>query len=634
MGEVFLAERDDGQFEQRVALKVIQHGAPGLVRRFLDERRILALLEHPGIARLVDGGVTGDGLPYFAMELVEGEPIDRYCDTHKLSIERRLELFSAVCDAVTYAHQHLVIHRDLKPSNILVTTDGQVKLLDFGIAKLLTPESPDDKTRTQFQVMTPEFAAPEQVREDVVSTATDVYSLGVLLYMLLIGERPYDVRGKSPADVERIVCDHEPPKPSSKAPERLRRRLRGDLDLIVLTALHKEKERRYQSTAELKQELTRFLAGRPVAARPDSAGYRARKFIGRHRPGLIAVAAIALLLITYVVTVLRDRQHIQRALAEAQAGTHKAEQVTDFMLGLFEAAAGGKALTDTVTARELLSRGLVQARELTAQPELQAQMFDVIGRLHMQLGTYDEAQPLLEEALRMRRTLYGEVHPDVVTSMSNLAHVTEEKEDFAKAIALRRSALALRRRLGGDDDDPRTLDALVALASTLHSSRNSAEAGPLIDEWLTRLSKRAPEATEWRADQLSSAALFLEYRGESGRAEPMLRQALQIRRSLFGERHHLAAESLRQLGALLDNMQRREEAELLVREAVDILRATYPDGHPQLAGVLKLHGVILDHLMRFAEAQAPLREALELRRRFSGPQPLTLRSSSWISRLH
>ena len=242
MGRVLLGERDDGQFEQRVAIKVIHQGGPGVLRRFVEERRILALLEHPGIARLVDGGITEQGLPYFAMELVEGEPIDRYCETHDLTLDQRLELFIGVCDAVAYAHQHLVVHRDLKPSNILVTARGQVKLLDFGIAKLIGGPEREDLTRTGFLVMTPEFAAPEQIRGTPISSATDVYALGVLLYQILTGSRPYDLRGRSPAEVERIVCVEAPPRPSSRAPAPLARRLRGDLDLIVLTALQKEQE--------------------------------------------------------------------------------------------------------------------------------------------------------------------------------------------------------------------------------------------------------------------------------------------------------------------------------------------------------------------------------------------------------
>jgi len=621
MGEVYLAERDDGQFEQRVALKVIQQRTAGLVQRFLDERRILALLEHPGIARLVDGGLTAEGLPYFAMELVEGEPIDRYCETRALSVERRIELFSAVCDAVSFAHGHLVIHRDLKPSNILVTPDGQIKLLDFGIAKLLTPDSTADTTRTQFHAMTPEFAAPEQLRGGPVSTATDVYALGVLLYILLTGQRPYDVRGKSPVELEQIICQQEPPRPSSKAADHLRRHLRGDLDVIVLTALQKEPQRRYQSAAVLKQELARFLSGLPIIARPDSPGYRARKFIGRHRLGVTGTSVIALLVIAYVVTALADRQRVQRALVEAQAGTRKAEQVTDFMLGLFQAAERGQALTDTVTARELLSRGLVQARALTAQPELRAQMLDVIGRLHMQLNDDADARPLLEEALQIRRQLYGEIHPDVLTSMANVATVAERTQDLDRAISLRRKVLAGRRHMSGPDD-PKSMDALQALASALHAAGNSVEGDPLFDEWLLRFARRPREVTAWHADQLTTAAKLILYRGEAERAEAMHRDALAMRRLLFGERHHLVVTSLVALGSLLGQTQRLDEAASVQREAADILRATYPQGHPQLANALKQHGIVLNRLQRYADAQLPLREALEMGRRVHGPNSI------------
>ena len=254
MGDVYLGERADGQFEQRAAIKVIQHGTPQLVRRFLEERRILALLEHPGIARLIEGGLTPGGLPYFAMELVDGVPIDRYCSDHDLSLDARIELLADICDAVGYAHHHLVIHRDLKPSNILVTPTGRVKLLDFGIAKVLND---GDQTETQNPMMTPEFAAPEQVLGEAVSTATDVYALGVLLHLVLTGTMPYDTRNKTLVEIAWIHSDQQLTRPSSRVFDSLRRRLRGDLDLIVMTALQKEPARRYQSPDALAEDLRR-----------------------------------------------------------------------------------------------------------------------------------------------------------------------------------------------------------------------------------------------------------------------------------------------------------------------------------------------------------------------------------------
>jgi len=348
MGVVYLAEREGGEFEQRVALKMVRHlgRSSDVQRRFLEERRILALLEHPGIARLIDGGVTAQGVSWFAMELVDGEPVDVYCDTRQLTIDQRLDLFLAVCDAVQYAHEHLVVHRDLKPSNILVRLDGQLKLLDFGIAKLLDPLRTADagETRTGVVALTPEYAAPEQIRGQLVSAATDTYALGVLLYVLVCGRRPYDVRGLTPAELEHVVCDVVPPRPSATlgdgdattratgrgtTPDRLRRRLQGDLDLIVMKALHKDPARRYSSAAALRDDLRRLRAGLPVVARPDSAGYRLRKFVRRHRVGVSLAVGVAAVLVGATVFSLGQSRNAQRqrdvAIRAAQRATAMVE---------------------------------------------------------------------------------------------------------------------------------------------------------------------------------------------------------------------------------------------------------------------------------------------------------------------
>ncbi|HKT61838.1 MAG TPA: serine/threonine-protein kinase, partial [Gemmatimonadales bacterium] len=297
MGAVYLGERDDDQFRKQVAVKLLHRDVAGddLVRRFRHERQILATLDHPHIARLLDGGVAA-GTPYIVMEYVDGVPLDLFCERHRLSVAGRLARFADVCAAVQYAHEHLIVHRDLKPTNILVTADGQVKLLDFGIAKLMDEEgvpATAPLTRTGMHLMTPEYAAPEQVRGGRVTTATDVYALGVVLYELLAGRRPYDLRGRSPSEIERVICETEPLRPStavgrerSGRTEALRRRLRGDLDTIVLKALRKEPERRYPSTAALLEDLQRYRDGLPVRARPDTFAYRARKFAGRHRVGV------------------------------------------------------------------------------------------------------------------------------------------------------------------------------------------------------------------------------------------------------------------------------------------------------------------------------------------------------------
>jgi serine/threonine-protein kinase len=373
--------------------------APGVARRFSEERRILALLEHPGIARLVDGGITADGVPYFAMELVEGEPIDRWCDTSELTVDRRLELLEDVCDVVDYAHRHLVIHRDLKPSNILVTASGQVKLLDFGIAKLLGAPAGDDLTRTGFSVMTPEFAAPEQVRGMPISTATDVYSLGVLLYLLLTGERPYDLRGKSPAEIERIVCEDVPPKPSSKAPPAARRRLHGDLDLIVMTALQKEPHRRYQSPAALagpspvpapsrdsREAGQRSLSAREVRRKTP------RRCRGRGAPRPRCRRC------------RESRTGIAQPRRSAGAEGHRGRAVSRARVrrrGPELVATDRRRQCDG--ARAARSRASRIDTTLADQPEVQAELRSVVGRVYANLGLYDKAIPLLQRSLAQRR---------------------------------------------------------------------------------------------------------------------------------------------------------------------------------------------------------------------------------------
>jgi serine/threonine-protein kinase len=420
MGEVLLAERDDGQFEQRVAIKLIQRGAAGLVRRFLDERRILARLEHPGIARLVDGGITDDGLPYFAMELVDGQPIDRYCDEHQLDIAQRLTLFQAVCDAVSYAHQHLVVHRDLKPSNILVTRDGQVKLLDFGIAKVLdTAGAGEDVTRTGVYVMTPEFAAPEQARGEAVSTVTDVYALGVLLYVLLTGTRPYEMHGKSPVEIERIICDTEPRKPSatfdtmssdhsvveraharSSAPDRMRRLLRGDLDAIVLEAMRKEPARRYPSVAALHADIERLRAGLPVRARPAGSAYHLRKFVRRNRTVVAASAVTSLALVgatAFSTAQMREAQ-VQRDAAIQEAQRQRA--LSDVQTVLAGDARGPDGTPLTASERIALAETLL-TRQFSAQPWLVAEVSAELANRLFELGDRVAQRALLRRTAEL-----------------------------------------------------------------------------------------------------------------------------------------------------------------------------------------------------------------------------------------
>ena len=622
MSRVFLAERADGEFEQQVAIKLLR---PGLdsefdLDRFRAERQILATLNHPNIARLLDGGVSADGTPYLVLEYVDGDPIDVYCDGRALSVRQRLELFMSVAAATEAAHQSLVVHRDLKPSNIFITKDGTVKLLDFGLAKLLEPVSTVTalSTRPGHRWLTPEYAAPEQIMGGAITTLTDVYQLGAVLYDLLTGSPPLGVRDRSLHELEAAVVRDDPAPPSTTAPASRRRALRGDIDAIVLKALSKQPELRYVSPRALVDDLSRHLAGHPVLARRQTVGYRARRFARRHRPGLAVAATIAMLLGTYAATIAADRRRIHRALDEATAGTHRAEQVTDFMLGLFDASAAGQSLGDTVRARALLERGLSRAQELKGQPMLQAQMLDVVGRLETTLGEYDRARPVLEQALALRRKIDGDVHPDVATSLESLAWLEYDQGNYAEAARLRREVLTLRRRLLGDSDT-KTTTALLELAAAMHAQGDFQNAQPLLDEWVAIVSRQRPEITEVRARQLQDLSSVYEVRGRLDIAERLERESVDIYRSLYGERHAQYGNSVVFLAWTLVNARRFTEADSLLRRGVGILREVYPEGHPELGSALRLWGAAFDRQRRFAEAEAPLREAIAMLRRFDGP---------------
>ena len=652
MGRVFLAERVDGQFDQRVALKVIQSGAPGIVKRFVEERRILALLTHPGIARLIDGGITTGGLPYFAMELVDGEPIDRYCETRELSVDERIDLFVRVCDAVSYAHQHLVIHRDLKPSNILVTADGQVKLLDFGIAKVLGPHGPGDLTQTEHSVMTPEFAAPEQVRGTSISTATDVYSLGVLLYMLLTGARPYDVRGKSPAEIERIVCNEIPVKPSARATSSYARRLRGDLDLIILTALQKLEDRRYQSPAALAEDLRRHRAGEPILARRDSTSYRLGKFIGRHR---VAVAVGALIVVGLVGAASRERMLRTRA----ENAVRKSSEVEGFLVSVFDVAdpMGRRAKEGgSVTARELLDRGVSRIDSLTGQPDVQAELRSLLGRVYANLGLYDKAVPLFQRslahhstrrgvpdssvaatmdmlgmtllrqdkydaadtllrgALERRRRLFGTMHGSTAQSLEHLATLYEERNDYKGAEPLYREALAIQRAVRGDSALEVGL-VLNDLGLLLQRNSKHEEAEELLRRSLDIKVRHYGEDHPSTAATMQNIAQTLQIRGRYPEAETFHRRALASKRKALGSAHPSVTISLNNLANLLTRqMGKLEEGEALAREALALDRQMFGENHSYVAASLANVGVIARMQGRFDEADSLIRRALAVNR--------------------
>ncbi|GAB4329013.1 MAG: hypothetical protein Kow0074_25290 [Candidatus Zixiibacteriota bacterium] len=619
MGTVYLAERADGQFRQKVALKVIRRGmdTEQILQRFAGERQILARLQHPNIARLFDGGMTDDGVPYFTMEYIDGEPIDQYCDRRRLTIDERLRLFLTVCDAVDYAHRNLVVHRDLKPGNMLVTDDGTLKLLDFGIAKVIGPIEDATQlksiTRTGARVMTPGYASPEQIRGDAVTTSTDVYSLGVVLYKLLTGLRPYAMTGDNPLEAERAVLMTDPNRPSTAVialpeftgaddtevsasrlaearhttPERLRRRLSGDLDNICLMALRKEPDRRYASAGHLRDEIRRHLEGLPVEARPDTIGYRVSKFARRYRGAVVTSVAVLVMLIA-VVTFYTIRLASERDYARASA--ERAETASRFLRGIFEVPSMG-TVGGKLTVRELLDNGAERIeKELDGQPDLQAEMYAVLGDVSLGLGMYENALDMLARSIELKRELHNDPDADLGKTMYLAAAAAYELREFGAAETLYNEALTIERMIEPTND--------------------SAVAGILND--LGAL---------WR------------HQGQYAKAESVYTEALTIRRRIFGDRHPDVAHTLNHLGRLKYNQGEYAEAEPLLREALAIRRENYNPMDPEIGASLGSLAGSLDAMGRHGEA-LPLREEVwAIMDSALGPEhPYTFSSMSSLAR--
>jgi serine/threonine-protein kinase len=634
MGAVYEAVRADDQFQQKVAIKLIKRGMDSdFVReRFLRERQILASLDHPFIARLLDGGTTAAGLPYFVMEFVTGQPLTMYRHTHALTIPQRLELFRQVCAAVQHAHQKLVIHRDLKPSNILVTAEGTPKLLDFGIAKLLAPGPGEALTRTESAVrlMTPDYASPEQVRGLPIATTSDVYALGVLLYELLTGRRPYEFKTLSPAEIERAICDTATEEPSKAvarmtgAPPKLAKQLAGDLDNIVMMALRKEPERRYQSVEQFSEDIRRHLTGLPIRARADTFRYRTGKFVQRHKAGVAALAALFAL--TLALAVLAVRLTRERNRANQSAAT--TQEVMQSLVSVFEFADPGTAKGNPILANELLDRSAEKAvRELQDQPVQQAQLMDTIGGLYLNLGRYDRAQTLLADALRLRRQTLGAQHADVAESLQHLGDLLYEKGDFVQSETLLREALALRRWLLGDEH-LKTADSMASLGRALIALGKFTEAEPVVKGALAlRRQQLPPKHKDIAASLMHGWARLLHEQGKFAEATESYRESLAIHRALYGEQHPATAASMNNLATTLREWDQLPEAETLAREALDIRLKLHGEEHPDVTGNMGSLAALLQEKGDYAEAEQLFRRTLAVRRKLFGENNVRLAST-------
>jgi serine/threonine-protein kinase len=632
MGIVYLAERTD--VGKRVALKLLraQLLTDDLRARFEAERRILARLEHPNIASLLDAGVAADGTPYFALELVEGVPITQHCRREHLDVRGRVALVLRLCAAVQYAHRHLVVHRDIKPGNVLVTGDGRLKLLDFGVAKLLAAVDEQERLATPTRIFTPVYAAPEQVTGQPVTTATDVYQIGAVLYELLAGVPPFDP-GLSPAGALRAITEQDPPPPSAApalahaemgSPEgrealRLRRSVRGDLDGIVLTCMEKRAERRYASVDALADDLRRFLDGQAVRARPAGPLYRARKFARRHR--VLTAAGIAAVLWASTATlqgvaILRQRDRAEAAAADARLEAQRARAVTDLLVELFEAGNPGDRRADSLTAQDILARGVERAAELDDQPDIQATLFAVTGRIHSNLGDYAGAEAQLRLALDLAgRT--GELDDELVRRM---------RQDLGATLVVQgrnEEAVPFLRAAVRDPDDP--LDradlishrALNQLYTALHALGRFDEADSVFASWQDRLA-RSPVRDAGVALALKRQGQILGYRGDYPRAVVMLREAVAMHRSVYGERHVNTADALDVLAGVHLAAGDAPAADSISALALELRRSQFAPPHRQLAFSIGQRGRALILREDLAAAESLLREAVAMEEELDG----------------
>jgi serine/threonine protein kinase/tetratricopeptide (TPR) repeat protein len=603
MSTVYRGERDDAKYQQTVAIKVLHHAAlhPRLRSRLHSERHILATLAHPSIARLIDSGEFEDGTPYLVMEHVDGESIDTYCDTRTLFVRERLELFVRVCEAVQYAHRNLVVHRDIKAANILVMNDGTPKLLDFGIAKLLAPESMQHTvpvTRLQERILTPENAAPEQVLGRSITTATDIYALGVLLYQLLTGRSPYRLMSYSQLQLERAICMDDPMRPSQivlakfgaetdadrsrlsdrrgLSPLRLRARLSGDLDAIIAMAMRKEPDRRYPSVEALADDISRHLLGRPVLARQGDWRYNTVKFMRRHLLPLSVVAAAFLALMLIAGVTLWQNHRIEMARDATARERDRAQQVSAFLIDVFSQADPYTAQGRDTTAKELLDRGAAKISNQNLQPEVRAQLMESIGVAYRRQGLTERAIPLFEQAVDIRR---------------------QEKPI----------------------DTLRTAAALANLASALTEAGHLVSAEAYLQQALEMSRKGDQSSSIETADILTQYAQFeLTAKGDPQHSGKLFAEALGIYRSILGSQHLSVAVTLSGLAATATWMDDFVAAEHYEREAIEIFRATVSRNYPDHAVALATLGYILTERGQYEEAEQLLKEALEIERSVFG----------------
>jgi eukaryotic-like serine/threonine-protein kinase len=626
MGVVYLAERAD--LGSVAAIKILRDAwlSPARRERFASEQRTLAQLNHPSIARLYDADTLTDGTPWFAMEYVEGLPLTTYCRTRNSSMSGRLRLFRSVCEAVQHAHRHAVIHRDLKPSNILVRHDGIVKLLDFGIAKQLESlEVPVEQTQTGLRFMTPAYAAPEQILAGRVGIHTDIYSLGVVLYELLAERLPYDFSNRGAAEIEVLITGEAPDRPSVAAraasdegrarARSLRATAWADLDVLCLTAMHKDPQRRYRTVDALIRDIDHYLAGEPLEARPDTVRYRMGKFVRRNRVPVFAAGTVAAGVIGLVVFyTLRLTTARNTAVAEAA----RTQRIQRFTMSLFAGGDSDVGPADSLRVVTLVDRGVQEARSLDQEPAVQSELYQTLGSIYQKLGNFVRADTLLQLALDRNRALFPAGSPEVSSSLVALGLLRVEQARYDDAEKLVREALEESGR-ASPREHPMIAQATFALGQVLQARGNYDKAIEAAEEAVRLYSVPGDSVTPELAASLGELAGDHFYAGHYEVSDSLNRRAMAMYRRLYGERHPQVAAVLINLGASQFDRGNYAEAERFDREGLEVYRGFYGPEHHETAYAMTMLARALVFQEKFAEATELLRKSLAVREKVFGP---------------
>ncbi|MDJ0808273.1 MAG: serine/threonine-protein kinase [Gammaproteobacteria bacterium] len=631
MGVVYRAERQTGDFEQEVAIKLLElpsdnrKANPLNLDRFRHEQQTLASLNHPNIAQLFDGGFTESQQPYIVMEFIRGTDINRYCDARKLEVEARLGLIMQVCAVLSFAHKNLIVHRDIKPSNILINNEGQVKLLDFGIAKLLSNQPDLDLTRTGELVMTPGFAAPEQVKNQPITVTTDIYQLGLVFYELLSGQKAFSDQADSLYDLARVMCERSPTPPSemvdASAPHAsgLAKSLRGDLDAIVLKALRTEPELRYGSMQEFAADIQAHLDGRLVSARQASFRYLLQNRIRRHWRALAVSLSFILVLLVYAVTVTVQSQRIQQALEKSVLEAQKAQQVSDFMVDIFKLSDPNVSGLDKINAQQLLEKGQQDIQvKLQDAPEIRGHMLGVLGDIYYSQGVYEQSAELLQQSLVQQRTSVSTDSIQLANILTKLAISLSTMSQYEEARQLLAESLSIHnrvdRRAFSDKHRVNHAETLNAYAN-LHLVRGDYDVAESYFQRAIDRIQALPDGQNEMAVALNGLGSIRHYQGRFEEALSHMGEVIRIHRQIHGERHSYFTMSLNNLAAMLIDLERFEEAAELSRQSLAIQQQTLGEDHPYVGHTLRALGILSHRQGDFKSAKDYLQRALNNKRK-------------------